>query len=154
MKFSLLINIVGIFILFISRENFMLNSVEHEIFSANKYHNVNSVEHEIKFCNLWTREHINLCPAIWSIVSLTSCQNVNCSIKYNNYLIHRYFCWKNTSSLFLQICESYSHFFSKNINVYAIFNDKSSNHTLTNDIISFEQLSPDLWHDPVILVLS
>ena len=30
-------------------------------------------------------------------------------------------------------------FFSKNISVYAIFND-----TLTNDIISFEQLGPVL----------
>ena len=33
-------------------------------------------------------------------------------------------------------------FFSKNINVYAIFNDQSFNDTLTNDIVSFEQLSP------------
>ena len=49
--FSLLINIDGIFII-ISRENVMLNSAEHDIFSANKYENVNSVEHEIKFCNL------------------------------------------------------------------------------------------------------
>ena len=39
--------------------------------------------------------------------------------------------------------KSYSHFFSKNISVYAIFNDQSFNGTLTNDIISFEQLSPD-----------
>ena len=29
-------------------------------------------------------------------------------------------------------------FFSKNISVYAIFNDQSFNNTLTNDIISFE----------------
>ena len=35
-------------------------------------------------------------------------------------------------------------FFSKNINVYAIFNDQSFNDTLTNDIISFEQLGPVL----------
>ena len=34
-------------------------------------------------------------------------------------------------------------FFSKNINVYAIFNDQSFNNMLTNDIISFEQLGPD-----------
>ena len=33
-------------------------------------------------------------------------------------------------------------FFSKNINVYAIFNDQSFNETLTNDIVSFEQLGP------------
>ena len=37
-------------------------------------------------------------------------------------------------------CKSYSHFFSKNISVYAIFNDQSFNDTLTNDIVSFEQL--------------
>ena len=36
-------------------------------------------------------------------------------------------------------------FFSKNINKYAIFNDQSFNDTLTNDIVSFEQLSPDCF---------
>ena len=34
-------------------------------------------------------------------------------------------------------------FFSKNISIYAIFNDQSFNDTLTNDIVSFEQLGPD-----------
>ena len=34
--------------------------------------------------------------------------------------------------------------FSKNISVYAIFNDQSFNDTLTNDIISFEQLGPEM----------
>ena len=33
-------------------------------------------------------------------------------------------------------------FFSKNISVYAIFNDQSINDTLTNHIVSFEQLGP------------
>ena len=33
-------------------------------------------------------------------------------------------------------------FFSKNISVYAIFNDQIFNDTLTNDIVSFEQLGP------------
>ena len=33
-------------------------------------------------------------------------------------------------------------FFSKNISVYVIFNDQNFNDTLTNDIISFEQLGP------------
>ena len=41
-------------------------------------------------------------------------------------------------------CKSYLHFFSKNISKYAIFNDQSFNDTLTNDIVSFEQLGPDL----------
>ena len=34
-------------------------------------------------------------------------------------------------------------FFSKNISVYAILNDQSFNDTLTNDIVSFEQVGPD-----------
>ena len=30
------------------------------------------------------------------------------------------------------------------VSVYAIFNDQSFNDTLTNDVVSFEQLSPDI----------
>ena len=41
-------------------------------------------------------------------------------------------------------CKSYSHFFSKNISVYAIVNDQSFNNTLTNEIVSFDQLGPGL----------
>ena len=33
-------------------------------------------------------------------------------------------------------------FFSKNISVYAIFNDQNFNDMLTNNIVSFEQLCP------------
>ena len=33
-------------------------------------------------------------------------------------------------------------FFSKNISILAIFNDQNFNDTLTNDIVSFEQLDP------------
>ena len=33
-------------------------------------------------------------------------------------------------------------FYGKNISIYAIFNDQSFNDTLTNDIVSFEQLGP------------
>ena len=37
-----------------------------------------------------------------------------------------------------------THIFSaKNISIYAIFNDKTFNDTLTNNIINFEQLSLD-----------
>ena len=50
------------------------------------------------------------------------------------------FLLKNLSSFC--ICKSYSHCFSKNFSIYAIFNDQSFNNTLTNDIISFEQLGP------------
>ena len=41
------------------------------------------------------------------------------------------------------ICKSYSHFFSKKFSVYAVFNGQSFNHTLTNDIVRFEQLGPE-----------
>ena len=37
-----------------------------------------------------------------------------------------------------------THIFSKNISVYDIFNEQSFNDTLTNSIISFEQLGPDV----------
>ena len=47
---------------------------------------------------------------------------------------------KNVSSFCK--CKSYSHFFSKSISVYAIFNDQSFTDMFTNDIISFEQLGP------------
>ena len=36
-------------------------------------------------------------------------------------------------------------FFSKNFSKYAIFNGQSFNDTLTNNIISFEQLGPDKY---------
>ena len=39
-------------------------------------------------------------------------------------------------------CKSCSHFFSKNIIVNVIFNVQNFNDTLTNDIVSFEQLGP------------
>ena len=37
-------------------------------------------------------------------------------------------------------------FFSKNICIFAIFNDQSFNDSLTNDIVSFEQLGPDFYN--------
>ena len=37
--------------------------------------------------------------------------------------------------------------FSKNISIYVIFNNQSFNNTLTNDIVSFEQLGPDLFSE-------
>ena len=43
-------------------------------------------------------------------------------------------------------------FFSKNISIYAIFNDQSFNSILTNDIISFKQLGPDKFAHPFSLI--
>ena len=39
---------------------------------------------------------------------------------------------------------SYSQSFSKNIIIYAIFTERTFNDSLTNDIVSFEQLGPEL----------
>ena len=36
-------------------------------------------------------------------------------------------------------------FFCQNISIYGIFNDQNFNGTLTNDIVSFEQLGPDCY---------
>ena len=52
----------------------------------------------------------------------------------------------NSQVFLLKKCVSFANakathiFFSKNISVYAIFNDLSFNDTLTNDIVSFEKL--------------
>ena len=74
-------------------------------------------------------------PVVQSIVSLTSLLQV----KMLNVLVSTL---PYSQVLLLKKCEckSYSHFFSKNMSVYAIFNDQSFNDTLTNDIVSFEQL--------------
>ena len=58
---------------------------------------------------------------------------------------------KNVSSFCK--CKSYSHFFSKNISVYAIFNDQSFNDMLTNISVSFEQLGPDCHQLCQLLVI-
>ena len=48
----------------------------------------------------------------------------------------------NSQVFLLKNCELLTFFLSKNISVYAIFNDQNFNNTLTNDIVSFEQLGP------------
>ena len=63
----------------------------------------------------------------------------------------QYYCWKIVSRFCK--CKSYSHFFSKNISVYAIFNDQNFNDTLTNDIVSFEQLGPDLYQICIDIII-
>ena len=40
-------------------------------------------------------------------------------------------------------CKSYSHFFSKSISVYALFNDQSFNDTLTNNIVALNNWALD-----------
>ena len=80
-------------------------------------------------------------PVFQSVVSLTSSLVVKMlTILVSTISNSQVFLPKNVSSICK--CKSYSHFFSKNISVYAIFNDQSFNDTLTNDIVSFEQQGP------------
>ena len=48
------------------------------------------------------------------------------------------FCWKNVSSF----CKNYSHFFSKKFQHICVSLDVNFNKSLTNNIVSFEQLGP------------
>ena len=109
---------------------------------------------EILTCTLIHLWQIDQGPVVQSIVSLTSSlvvQYLIHSYLWSNsqlvvqYLIHSYFCLQNVSSFCK--CKSYSHFFSKNISVYAIYNDQSFNDMLTNNIVSFEQLGPGCYHN-------
>ena len=69
----------------------------------------------------------NLGTVVQSIVSLTS----SLAVKILTVLVSTI----SNSQVFLPKCQSYSQFFSKNISVYAIFNDQSFNDTLTKDIL-------------------
>ena len=76
-------------------------------------------------------------PVVQSIISLTS----SLVVKMLTVLVSTI----SNSQLFLLKkceCKSYSHSLNKNISVYAIIDDQSFNDTLTNDIVSFEQLGP------------
>ena len=42
-------------------------------------------------------------------------------------------------------CKSYSHFFSKKFQHICVLLDVNFNESLTNDVISFEQLGPELF---------
>ena len=56
----------------------------------------------------------------------------------------------NSQVFLVKKCE-YSHFFTKNISVYAIFNDQNFNGPLTNNTVSFEQLGPDFSQPQITL---
>ena len=90
----------------------------------------------MKFCAL--SEHQG--PVVQSIVSLKSSLVVKMlSVLVSTVSISQVFLLKNVNSF----CKykSYSNFFSKNISIYALM-IKSFNDMLTNDIVTFEQLSP------------
>ena len=54
-------------------------------------------------------------------------------------------CWKNVSSF----CKSYSHVFSKKFQHICVSLNVNFNESLTNDVVSFEQLGPGVGQDLV-----
>ena len=80
-------------------------------------------------------------PVVQSVVSLMSSFRVKMlTVLVSAISNSRVFLLKKSECK----CKSYSQFFSKNISIYAIFNDQSFNDMLTNHV-SFEQLGPDCY---------
>ena len=50
-------------------------------------------------------------------------------------------------------CKSYSHFFSKKFQHICVSLNVNFNESLTNDVVSFEQLGPDLLEHPPSLII-
>ena len=77
----------------------------------------------------------HLGPVVQSIVSLTSSIEVKMlTVLVSSNLQVRIFAEQ------MWVAFANAHFFSKYISVYAIFNGQTFNDTLTNNIVSFEQL--------------
>ena len=82
-------------------------------------------------------------PIVQSIVGLRSSLLTNTLTVVTKVIpINSYFCCKNVSSFCMQ-WKSYSHFFfSKNINLFAIFQDRNLNITLANNFAKFWTTGP------------
>ena len=93
----------------------------------------------LKFYCIYSKHCRVLGPVVQSVVSLTSSLVVKMLTvlvstipKSRVFLLKMWVAFANAKA---------THIFSKNISIYAIFNDQSFNDTLINDIVSFEQLS-------------
>ena len=91
-------------------------------------------------------------PAVQSVVSLTN----SLVVKMLTVLVSTI---SNSQGFFAEKmwvafanAKSTHIFFSKNISIYAILNGQSLKNMLTNDIVSFEQLGPDVkaWLDQLL----
>ena len=82
-------------------------------------------------------------PVVQSVVSLTSSLRViSLTVLADSiYNIQIFFAEKNVSSFCT--AKSYSHFFSKKFQHICVSLDVNFNESLTNDVVSFEQLGPD-----------
>ena len=92
------------------------------------------------------KKNIYLGPVVQSVVSLTSSLRViSLTVlvdSINNILI--FFCWKNVSSFC--IAEATHIFSAKNFSIFCVSLEVNFNESLTNDVVSFERLGPDIYH--------
>ena len=88
--------------------------------------------------NLNLKPFFNLGPVVQSVVSLTSSLRViSLTVLADSiYSILIFFAEK--------MCKSYSHFFSKKFQHICISINVNFNESLNNDVVSFEQLGPDI----------
>ena len=82
-------------------------------------------------------------PVVQSIVSLTSSLRVISLTVLVDLIYNFLIFFAERMTLFLLHCKSYSHFFSKKFQHICISLNVNFNESLTNDIVSFEQLGPD-----------
>ena len=82
-------------------------------------------------------------PVVQSVVSLTSSLRViSLTVLVDTIYNILIFLLKKCAVLFY--CKSYSHFYSKKFQHICVSLDVNFNESLTNDIVSFEQLGPDI----------
>ena len=85
-------------------------------------------------------DHQNLGPVVQSVVSLTSSLRVISLTVLADSIYNILICFDEK----MWVLKSYSHFFSKKFQHICVSLDVNFNESLTNDIISFEQLGPGL----------
>ena len=89
-------------------------------------------------------EDCNQGPVAQSIDSLTSSLVVKMfTVLVSTISNSQVFLLKKNVSTFCK-CKTTHIIQQKNISVYAVFNDKSFNNTLTNNVVTFEQLGPEV----------
>ena len=87
-------------------------------------------------------QSVVLGPVVQSIISLTSFSVVKMLIVLVSTISNSHIFLLKKCEQLLQMQKLLTFFQQKKSSIYAIFNDQSFNDTLTNDIVSFEQLGP------------
>ena len=106
----------------------------------------NNLAQTAQMCLLmWTMSVWHQGPVVRSAVSLTSSlRAISLTILEGSiYNFLKFFAEKMWVAFALLHCKSYSHFFSKKFQHICVSLDVNFNESLTNDVVSFEQLGPE-----------